>query len=183
MQLVVSLLSILFLVMACTPADSSDPNPDRGSTFTASTPRPTPTATPSVTPTPTVVPQSPPIPPPHPTPIPKPPEKSGIQGLWGGEHINISVNSRGAKIEVDCGYGEIDDSITPDSMGRFHVTGRIFKMMEPPANYSGAIPAIFDGVVEGRKMNLEIIWVEEGQSFDFEFELTRGHKGFVFNCI
>jgi hypothetical protein len=47
-----------------------------------------------------------------------------IPGVWGGEHIQLTVTESGARIEYDCAHGTVEGKIVVDSQGRFNVYGR-----------------------------------------------------------
>src|SRR3954469_23646810 len=52
-------------------------------------------------------------------------KQSGLarRGVWGGEHISLTVGSKDAKLEYDCAHGTIDQPLKFDNHGRFNVSG------------------------------------------------------------
>mgnify|MGYP003288511566 CR=1 FL=1 len=44
-------------------------------------------------------------------------------GVWGGQHINIDVGEKSARIEYDCASGVIDGPLIVDSNGKFKLRG------------------------------------------------------------
>jgi len=80
-------------------------------------------------------------------------------GLWGGEHIRMEVNERGATIEYDCAHGMIGQRITPDRRGRFNVSGKQFAEHGGPVRQEEQLagdPVQFAGQVNGETMKLSV---------------------------
>ncbi len=44
-------------------------------------------------------------------------------GVWGGQHINLEVGEKSAKIEYDCASGVIDGPLVVDGDGHFNLRG------------------------------------------------------------
>src|SRR5258705_6521418 len=44
-------------------------------------------------------------------------------GLWGGNHLRMTVSRIGARLEYDCADSTIDQPIIPDARGRFTAKG------------------------------------------------------------
>ena len=103
-------------------------------------------------------------------------------GIWGGDHITMTVDAAGAQIEFDCAVGAIVGPISLDSSNHFQVKG-IYRSQSPApmgADASDANNAIYSGVVKGGKLHLDIGIA--GRSDHLIFELTHSQEGHIAKC-
>jgi hypothetical protein len=103
-------------------------------------------------------------------------------GLWGGEHVRLTVQDAGGTIEFDCAHGTLDAPLTLDSSGRFDVEGRLVAEggPTPKDDLQNARPARYHGESDGRRMSLEVT-LEGGQSAG-SFSLVKGAAARLFKC-
>lgn len=81
------------------------------------------------------------------------------RGVWGGEHIQLTVKPAGADIEYDCGGGTINGPLLLDRRGGFNNRGTHtrghggpIRLGEQPNNSA----ALYTGKVTGRVMTLTV---------------------------
>jgi hypothetical protein len=88
--------------------------------------------------------------------------------IWGGDHVEMEVSAKGARLEFDCAHGTIDEAIKPDAKGAFTAKGTFTPERGGPAREdeeSRAVKAIYSGRVEKDTMRLQIV-VTAGQDRD-----------------
>lgn len=87
-------------------------------------------------------------------------------GIWAGDGINFFIEKSTAKIEFDCGEGEISQKMSIDEKSFFSLKGFY------SARYPGAIrvnlppkrqAARYEGKITGTQINLRIIAEESGE--------------------
>src|SRR5207247_8367042 len=73
-------------------------------------------------------------------------------GVWGGDHVAMTVDSAATHLELDCAHGDIPGTIAVDARGRFDVHGAFVREHggpirqgevrdRHPAKYSGSVSA------------------------------------------
>lgn len=105
-------------------------------------------------------------------------------GMWGGEHIRMSVGANGAKIEYDCAHGTIDQPIRIDRNGRFDVRGTHTREAGGPVridNPPRGQAARYVGRISGTRMTLSVSLVGSGQAVG-TFSLDFGAEPRIFKC-
>jgi hypothetical protein len=45
-----------------------------------------------------------------------------LSGTWGGDRIRLDVSGTGARLQVDCFLGRVEETIVPDDSGSFAIT-------------------------------------------------------------
>src|SRR5436305_11529460 len=60
-------------------------------------------------------------------------------GIWGGDHISMSVAASGTHIDLDCAHGDIPSAIDVDGHGAFAVAGTYVREHGGPVR-QGEIP-------------------------------------------
>ena len=106
-------------------------------------------------------------------------------GLWGGDHINMTVGETSSRVELDCAHGEIPTALTPDSSGAFSVVGTFVPERGGPIREDGSLqvhPAIYVGVVTADTMRLTIRMTYPDLLVG-TFMLTRGTAGRLVKCL
>ena len=87
-------------------------------------------------------------------------------GIWAGDGINLFIEKSTAKIEFDCGEGEISQKMSVDEKSFFSLKGFY------SARYPGALrvnlppkrqAARYEGKITGMQINLRIISEESGE--------------------
>jgi hypothetical protein len=104
-------------------------------------------------------------------------------GVWGGQHINIDVGSRSAKVEYDCAHGEIAGPLVIDGVGKFQLRGTFTPEHGGPVRADEtqrAQPATYSGEIKGNTMTLTL--KVSGSDETETFTLERGKAGELFKC-
>ncbi len=114
------------------------------------------------------------------TPAPK---RSVPEGDWGGPHVALKVTSAGARLELDCAHGGIDEAIALDDDGRFEARGLYVKESAGPARSEGSSgrPARYSGRVDGDTLSLKIVLADSGATVG-SFTLERGRFARIVKC-
>ena len=106
------------------------------------------------------------------------------EGVWGGEHLRVSVGPEGAELEFDCARGQITVPFKTGDGCRFDLPGTYTREAPGPIRIGRepkAVPARYAGRVEGSRMTLAVR-VEGSDEPPAEYTLTRGDEGRVFKC-
>jgi hypothetical protein len=105
------------------------------------------------------------------------------EGIWGGPHIQMTVASQGATLELDCAHGIIPRPIVVGKDGRFRVSGTYFPEHAGPVRESDekGRPAVYTGRLEGESLSLEIAY-ESGEDAG-TFELVHGRASRLTKCL
>lgn len=106
------------------------------------------------------------------------------EGLWGGQHVRLSVGDEGARLEFDCARGQIDAPFETDAEGSFDLPGTYTRHGPGPIRVGKTAsprPARFTGRVEGARMTLSVK-LEGSDKPLGEYTLTRGSGGNVVKC-
>jgi hypothetical protein len=108
-----------------------------------------------------------------------------VPGSWGGAHVLLQVNPRGATVEFDCAHGTIAGPIRLDRGGRFSASGTHAREHGGPVREGEAAdarPARYTGRVEGRTMTLTVTLVATGEGIG-TFSLTRDREPILTKCL
>src|SRR6266849_4268008 len=54
---------------------------------------------------------------------PSGPSSTAALGVWGGDHVTVTVASAGAHFEFDCAHGDVGTPLVLDGRGQFNATG------------------------------------------------------------
>jgi hypothetical protein len=103
-------------------------------------------------------------------------------GLWGGDHIALTVEATSAHVEFDCARGEIPVRL-PDAA--FTVAGTFVREHGGPIRVGetpDSHPALYVASISGGVMTLTIRLADSGELVG-TFTLTRGSSGRVFKCL
>ena len=105
------------------------------------------------------------------------------QGTWGGPHIQMTVESQGATLEMDCAHGAITEPMVLGKDGRFRASGTYSPEHGGPAREGEetARPAIYTGRVEGETLGLGIAY-ESGEIVG-TFGLAHGRASRLTKCL
>ena len=110
-------------------------------------------------------------------------QKSDVNGVWGGQHINMEVSDTGAEINYDCAHGRITERIVPDRGGHFNVKGLHVAERPGPTREGGETeqPADYSGVINGDEMTLTVKVRGRSEALG-SYTLKRGSTGRVMTC-
>ena len=101
---------------------------------------------------------------------------------WGGQHVELQADEKGAKLEFDCASGTIAAPLEPDADGRFSVRGRLLRQHAGPVrdDDAPAANATYSGVISGAEMTLRVR--VDGEDRIDEYALRRGRRGVLTKC-
>lgn len=105
-------------------------------------------------------------------------------GVWGGNHIQMTVENGQARIDFDCAGAVINGPFTMDRNGQFNFTGTFTKGSGGPIRKDSMPkekPARFTGQVRGNTMTLTVT-VDDVPGANGKYILTRGRNGKIFRC-
>jgi len=111
-------------------------------------------------------------------------DESVPQGIWGGDHVSLTVDTRTAAVEFDCAHGTLSVPIPLDG-GRFDVTGVFVLERGGPIHLNEdlpRLPARFSGFVDGRDMRLRVTLADTGQEIG-TYTLKLGASGRLIKCL
>jgi hypothetical protein len=106
------------------------------------------------------------------------------QGIWGGQHLTVTVGETAATIEFDCAHGQIDGPLVTDRRGRFDLKGTYAPEHGGPVrdNEQSASQSVrYTGWTDGKKMTLTVTFAGRKETIG-TFNLTRGGAGRIFKC-
>ena len=112
-----------------------------------------------------------------PTPVPA--------GLWGGDHIALSVAAIGAHIDFDCAHGDIPVRLTVNGRKEFNVPGTFVREHGGPIRVGevpDSHPAAYAGSVTDTTMVL-IVRLTDTNEMIGTFALSRDSPGRVVKCL
>jgi len=111
-------------------------------------------------------------------------------GQWGGDHVRLTLEASGGRIEYDCGAGTIDTAVQLDAENRFSAKGKHEDYSSGKAAGSGptdadAVPAVrganYSGKIDGDQMSLTVRI--DGDKVPRSFKLTRGKSVKLIRCL
>jgi hypothetical protein len=106
-------------------------------------------------------------------------------GVWGGDHISLSVTDTGTLVELDCAHGDIPAGLALDRHGQFQATGTYTREHGGPIRQGespDSHPAIYSGLVASTTMTLTIRLSDTNESIG-TFTLVSSSPGRVFKCL
>ncbi|MEN9502220.1 MAG: hypothetical protein RI964_1505 [Pseudomonadota bacterium] len=102
-----------------------------------------------------------------PTPLPN------LSGLWGGEHLELTLAASGGTLRYDCGAGTLDGVLKPDAQGKFTAMGTFTRgmgaVMADPALWPKPEPVTYSGQVQGETLRLQIQH-QSGEVSDYQLQ-------------
>ena len=106
-------------------------------------------------------------------------------GVWGGDHIIMTVADTATHVEFDCANGDIAGAFTVDTDGQFTAVGTFvrehggpIRVDETPDSHS----ASYAGSVSANTMTLTVRLSDSSEAIG-TFALTRGTPGRVVKCL
>jgi len=103
-------------------------------------------------------------------------------GIWGGEHVILTISQDGSTLEFDCASGQTRETLTVDKNGNFGVVGTFMPEHVGPVRKDENTlpqPAIYSGHVEGDTMTLKVVRKNADPGM---FTLTRGAHPMLTKC-
>jgi hypothetical protein len=106
-------------------------------------------------------------------------------GVWGGDHIALTVAGMGAHIEFDCAHGDIPTALMVDARNEFDVAGTFGREHGGPillGEVSDSHPAAYVGSVNETTMVLMVRLTDTNEAIG-TFTLSRDSPGRVLKCL
>ena len=106
-------------------------------------------------------------------------------GVWGGDHVALTVTDIATHLELDCAHGDIPGPFTADARGQFVLTGTFVRGHGGPIREGEAPdshPATYSGSVSSAAMGLTIRLGDSTEAIG-PFVLARGSPGRVVKCL
>lgn len=105
-------------------------------------------------------------------------------GVWGGDHLGLTISDTDARLEFDCAHGEIPRRLTVNTAGRASVEGIYVQERGGPERV-GQEPerqaARYDAHLDGQTLTLTVTLTKPGTTVG-SFTLTRGRAPVVKKC-
>lgn len=105
-------------------------------------------------------------------------------GVWGGDHVTLTVGDGKAHLEFDCAHGDIPGVLTAVH-GEIAASGTFVREHGGPIRVDevqDAQPALYSGNISGARMQLSIRLIDSGDVMG-PFVLNRGASGRVVKCL
>ena len=105
-----------------------------------------------------------------------------LTGVWGGDHITLTVGETSARLDLDCAHGDIPTRLPP---APFSVGGTFVRERGGPireGDVPDSHPALYAASTSGDTMTLTIRLTDSGDLLG-PFALTRGAPGRVIKCL
>src|SRR5262245_27663765 len=102
-------------------------------------------------------------------------------GLWGGDHISMTITESGAHLELDCAHGDIRSPLPAAS---FTIPGTFVRERGGPIRVddTDSHPAMYSASISANTMSLTIRVTDSGETLG-PFALVRGTAGRVVKCL
>ncbi|HEV3063118.1 MAG TPA: hypothetical protein VGY48_33040 [Vicinamibacterales bacterium] len=108
-----------------------------------------------------------------------------LTGMWGGDHIALTVADAGSHLEFDCAHGDITGMLTLDAGNQFNIQGTYIREHGGPIRVGevpDSHPAAYVGSVTGATMMLSVRLTDTNEVIG-TFALSRGSAGRVVKCL
>ena len=105
-------------------------------------------------------------------------------GVWGGNHVRLTVKDAGAALDFDCAHGRIDGAVSLDESQRFDVEGVFVREHGGPVRINETEkrePARYQGTKDGTTLTLRVV-LESGDKTLGPYTLAFGQGGHVMKC-
>jgi hypothetical protein len=109
------------------------------------------------------------------------------EGVWGGDHLALTIRSDGADLEFDCAVGHIRTPLTVNGKGEFRVKGS-YQVERPapmradtPVNADEGNEIVYRGKLSGNA--LEITVTLPGETRPSVFHLVRDREPTLMKCM
>jgi len=104
-------------------------------------------------------------------------------GVWGGQHIAMTVAASRTDIEFDCAKATVDGAIEIDRDGAFAATGTFFQERPGPTTPEGPPrrPMRLTGTVKGDDMQVRVVLTDRDEDAG-TYTLTFGGSVRITKC-
>ena len=106
-------------------------------------------------------------------------------GVWGGDHITMTIADTSTHIELDCAHGDLPCPLNVDARNQFDVMGTFVREHGGPIRQGempDSHPAMYAGSVASKRMTLTIRQTDANEVIG-TFTLVRGTPGRVVKCL
>jgi hypothetical protein len=106
-------------------------------------------------------------------------------GVWGGDHIAMTITESSVHVELDCAHGDVPNPIMIDARDQFSTAGTFVREHGGPIRVdenADSHPAMYTGSVSSNSMTLTIQQTDTNQTIG-TFTLVRGTQGRVVKCL
>ena len=106
-------------------------------------------------------------------------------GVWGADHVILTVADTATHLEFDCAHGDIPGALKADARGQFEAAGTFVREHGGPireGEVPDSHPAVYSGSVSSMAM---VLTIRLGDSTEMigPFNLVRGSSGRVVKCL
>jgi len=110
-------------------------------------------------------------------------KQSALNGIWGGEHIQMEIADKEITVEWDCANGSISHPLKTDTQGHFEAKGNFRREHGGPVrnDEAPAPPAIYSGLINGNTMTLTVKLADSSETIG-TFTLEHGKEGRIVKC-
>jgi hypothetical protein len=108
-----------------------------------------------------------------------------LTGIWGGDHIALTVTDASTHSEFDCAHGDTQGTLVVNTRNEFDVSGTFVREHGGPIRVGevpDSHPAVYVGSVTGTKMALTVRLTDSNEVIG-TFTLSRGSPGRVVKCL
>jgi hypothetical protein len=108
-----------------------------------------------------------------------------LTGMWGGDHIALTVADTGTHSEFDCAHGDIPSTLMVNARNEFDVSGTFVREHGGPIRVGempDSHPAAYVGSVTVTTMMLTVRLTDTNEVIG-TFTLSRGSPGRVVKCL
>ena len=108
-----------------------------------------------------------------------------LTGMWGGDHIALTVADAGTHVEFDCAHGDIPIPWMINARNEFDVSGTFVREHGGPIRVGempDSHPAAYVGSVTETMMVLTVRLTDTNETIGM-FTLSRGSPGRVVKCL
>lgn len=119
------------------------------------------------------------------SPVAGPKDGKVRPGIWGGDHVGVTVTETGGTLEYDCAAGTIDQPFMLDAAARFDLVGTHVRGHGGPARDGeepDRHPARYTGRIDGGTMTLTVTMTDLNQPVG-TFTLTVGASPRIVRCL
>ena len=106
------------------------------------------------------------------------------KGLWGGDHVAMTVGATSTHLEFDCAHGDIPGVLSVNN-GDLVTNGTFVREHGGPIRVDDQTdqhPALYSGQVSSGRMKLSIRLTDSGEVVG-SFDLVQGMAGRVVKCL
>jgi len=116
---------------------------------------------------------------------PSSPSSAIALGLWGGDHVTMTVKRDSAQFEFDCAHGDVGSMLIVDARGRFNATGTFVREHGGPirdGEVPDSHPATYSGSATGRTLVLTVRLTDLEETIG-TFVLAHESPGRILKCL